>query len=50
MLKISYEDGSSQIMKPTRLTDFEKVNWHEVASTIAQGRPHTWKFIPLDTE
>ncbi len=50
MLKISYEDGSSQIMKPTKFTDFSKINWNEVASTIAQGRAHTWKFIPLDSE
>lgn len=48
MLKIYYEDGSTQILNPTHLTDFSKVKWADVASTIAQGRNHSWTFIPLN--
>ncbi len=45
MLKITYENGATQVLNPTHLTDWKKVNWGDVASTIAQGRVHTWKFI-----
>ena len=50
MLKIIYEDGSTQIVQP-KLSGPEESrfdgDWEKLAFAIAEGRRHTFKIITL---
>jgi hypothetical protein len=50
MLKISYFDGTTQVIHPKLEGPQESRfdgRWDLLAEAIAEGRPHTFKVIPV---